>query len=249
VYHLNRDSRSENPDTHVTVYQSETMTSETETPTPVTLNPDIHVTRIQRTTNNSKPKAVAGAPGDGRHTQIREFIKAQFTEKAGFPIAPWDGRDAKALDRLLKANPNWPVDEFIRLIANRFESEVSPGDPAWEWLPKLQRYTVRLDRFNKPILDNSGFTEAMIGTDRGGKWTDAFDDYRPSRAQIRQHENDQKFNRVAADLHPELATMCPGCDQPVVEGVTENYPYCSALCRKRKTPASQSQLIIGEVRQ
>jgi hypothetical protein len=111
--------------------------------------------------SKNKPSAENEKPSaDPRHSPIREHIQTCFTEWTKLPTAPWNGRDAKALDNFLKANPSWEVETIKTLVTNRFDSEVNQADPAYTWLPQLQKYVYPLDKFGKPVKPR-GYAEGL----------------------------------------------------------------------------------------
>ena len=94
---------------------------------------------------------------DPRHTLLRDYISQGYHQCVQLEVAPpWNGRDGKALKKLLDDNPSWTVDFVRKLIKNKFYSD-EPVGPAWEWLPRLFRYAEGpLDRYGK--LRNSATT-------------------------------------------------------------------------------------------
>lgn len=109
----------------------------------------------KRKSQKPSAKSADEKTSDPRHLPIREQIKKCIEYATNLSPAPWDGRDAKALDRILTANPSWTADVFIGLIKNRFRSEDIPrGDPAYKWLFDLAKYANGpLDRFGKVPSD------------------------------------------------------------------------------------------------
>ena len=112
-------------------------------------------------TQQSKPSAEKRS-ADSRHFEIREHIKSEYTRCTGLDPAPWSGRDAKSLDNFLKANSQWTVEKIKELVGNRFDSEVNQADPAYTWLPQLQKFVFPLDNWGKPIRRGAPFSEGMI---------------------------------------------------------------------------------------
>jgi hypothetical protein len=115
--------------------------------------------RLNTKTVREKPSAET-ATADPRHSEIREHIQTCFIEWTKLPTAPWNGRDAKALDTFLKANPSWEVETIKTLVTNRFDSEVNQADPAYTWLPQLQKYALPLDRWGRPVKPQ-GYSEGL----------------------------------------------------------------------------------------
>jgi hypothetical protein len=117
--------------------------------------PYAHITRLTNntplTTKPSAPKKPSAAVDD-RHSAIRDHIQKRYTEAE--PLlnpAPWDGQDGKALNKLLKSNPGWTIEQITTLVDNRFLSlKGAVGDRAYLWLPKLSSYTEPLDEYGKP---------------------------------------------------------------------------------------------------
>jgi hypothetical protein len=117
--------------------------------------------RLDRPTHKQDLKPSAGKlSADTRHSEIRQHIKSRFTEWTGLNPAPWSGRDAKALDNFLKANSKWPVEKLKELVDNRFDSEENQADPAYKWIPQLQKYVYPLDKWGKPVKPR-GFSEGL----------------------------------------------------------------------------------------
>jgi hypothetical protein len=108
---------------------------------------------------NLKPSAEKPS-ADSRHSEIREHIKTRFTEWTGLDPAPWTARDAKALDNFLKANSQWTIEKIKELVDNRFDSEENQADPAYKWIPQLQKYVYPLDKWGKPVKPRA-FSEGM----------------------------------------------------------------------------------------
>lgn len=92
------------------------------------------------------------ADPDPRHAPIRaEIRRLYFAATDGLP-PPWTGRTAKKLDELLKANPSWPVDVWLRCVRNRFASEeLNLGEDPIRWIPRLPDYVRgRLNKYGHP---------------------------------------------------------------------------------------------------
>ena len=105
----------------------------------------------QRTTNN-KPSSSLRDDSDARHNPTRESIKQLHENK--FKIGcEWDGSEAKALSKLLNANPSWTTETVVGMARNRFDSEdVTPERPRG-WIPHLGKYGAGpLDRYGRQKL-------------------------------------------------------------------------------------------------
>jgi hypothetical protein len=89
---------------------------------------------------------------DIRHAPIRELIKKYHREV--FNVAcEWDGSEAKALDKLLRTNPTWTVEQISSMVWNRFASEIT-GERPRRYLANLGDYIATpLDRYGKPWRD------------------------------------------------------------------------------------------------
>lgn len=112
--------------------------------------------RCQVSGENPKPRTQNLAPNtssDSRHAPIRAEIRRLYMAATNPPLPPpWTGHHGRALDRLLKANPKWPVDVWIRCVRNRFASEdINLGEDPIRWIPRLPDYVRgRLNKFGKP---------------------------------------------------------------------------------------------------
>ena len=81
------------------------------------------------------------------HGIIREWIQRDYQSVNGISC-PWDGSEAKALTKMLKANPAWTSDEWRILVLNHFESEKANGERPRVWLPHISRWALGpLDKF------------------------------------------------------------------------------------------------------
>jgi hypothetical protein len=98
---------------------------------------------------------------DPRHNIVRERFKAlwlahaRMTAPPGSPApetAPWNGRDAGILSKLLTDNPSWTSKFLTYCLESYYFSEaINGGDPFHLIVPKLTRYSGGpLDRFNRP---------------------------------------------------------------------------------------------------
>jgi hypothetical protein len=96
-------------------------------------------------------KSLRGDSGipDPRHTPIRSLILRLHAEKFNVK-GQWDASEAKALSRLLSANPSWTEAELACMVRNHFASEgMTPQRPR-VWLPRLGDYAAGpLDRYGK----------------------------------------------------------------------------------------------------
>jgi len=83
---------------------------------------------------------------------------------------PWTGHHGRALDRLLKANPQWPVEVWLRCVRNRFASDqVNLAEDPIRWLADLPSFAAgRLDKFGKPKA--STMPEIYAMTHAGEGW-------------------------------------------------------------------------------
>lgn len=97
---------------------------------------------------------------DPRHSIVRERFKALWlahaamTGQRGSPApetAPWNGRDAGILSKLLTDNPSWTSKFLTYCLESYYFSEaINGGDPFHLIAPKLTRYSGGpLDRFNR----------------------------------------------------------------------------------------------------
>ena len=81
------------------------------------------------------------------HAEIREHIQQNYREVNGI-TCPWDGSEAKALDKMLKANPSWTVMQWLTMVRNYFDSEGINGQRPRVWLPQISKWAAGpLDKF------------------------------------------------------------------------------------------------------
>lgn len=99
---------------------------------------------------SSNPARVSNATAETRHTRVRQIIQGWYRDWAGVEC-PWDGSEAKNLDRMLKAWPNQPDQQFVTCLDNLARSDCVPrGDRPREWLGKLPKFVQGpLDQFWK----------------------------------------------------------------------------------------------------
>jgi len=107
---------------------------------------------------------------DARHAPIRAEIRRLYMAATSPPLPPpWTGYHGRALDRLLKANPQWPADVWIRCVRNRFASDFNLAEDPIRWIPRLPDYVRgRLNKFGKPKHSTSEEMYAM--THATGDW-------------------------------------------------------------------------------
>ena len=113
----------------------------------------------------SSAKALSGEDGshsvDPRHEPVRSLIQ-ELHLKTFRVKSQWDGSEAKALDRLLKANTSWSADVICTMVRNRFGSEGIKSSRPRQWIPTLDDYAAGpLDRFGKPkaASQHAGFSK------------------------------------------------------------------------------------------
>lgn len=100
---------------------------------------------------------------DPRHNLIRQSILELYAHNNPGLKCPWSGRTGTILKRILKQNPSWPVEAFIRCVDNRFASEgVNLSQAPDDWLDnhrsRLVNYArVPLDRFGAPKPKLAGY--------------------------------------------------------------------------------------------
>ena len=81
------------------------------------------------------------------HGRIREWIQRDYEAINGISC-PWDGSEAAALTKMLKANPSWTPDEWRVMVLNHFESEKANGERPRVWLPHISKWALGpLDKF------------------------------------------------------------------------------------------------------
>jgi hypothetical protein len=100
------------------------------------------------------------------HSRVREYAQAVYQKRFGSPCS-WDGSEASALTKVIKANPSWIFTTFQRLIDNRYASDGVNGQRPRSWLPHLPDYMAGpLDRFGK--VKSSTPTTTSVGPLTGG---------------------------------------------------------------------------------
>jgi hypothetical protein len=99
---------------------------------------------------------------DPRFSPFRAEIFTHWPAHLGEP--PWDASDAKALSRLLAANPNLTVEGFKRLLRNRGESEgVNLTQRPRAWLERVTDYAMGpLNQYNKPTSKPMPVRQSML---------------------------------------------------------------------------------------
>lgn len=114
-----------------------------------------------------------------RHSRITEMIKTAYRENNRIDC-PWDGSEAKQLQGLLKATPNWGDQQIAQCLVNFFLSDfVPPGTRPREWIQKLPKYLQRPltkeaghgnkgDERDRRILERTRAAEAEFGGFSGG---------------------------------------------------------------------------------
>jgi hypothetical protein len=136
---------------------SSSSTSSSDTTTPVSTSSQADAPELQT------------GEKDPRHAPIRELIQRLHFEK--FKIqAEWNGSEAKALNRLLSANPHWTMNQISAMVRNRFDSESIPSERPRKWLPDLSAYAAGpLDRFGRlqGFRPKRRDTDAAVGTRPG----------------------------------------------------------------------------------
>lgn len=103
---------------------------------------------------------------DARHVPVREFVKESYRRR--YPVeCTWDGSEAKALDRVLKANPGWTVEQMKGMVENAFLSDDMNGQRPRVLLGSLSRYAGGpLDRFGKEQVAGGSNGRGQEGTRR-----------------------------------------------------------------------------------
>jgi hypothetical protein len=81
-----------------------------------------------------KPKAEnPKPPPDPKHVPLREAFKCYYQNAVGHP-APWDGQEAAALKKFLKANPTITPQDWDTILSNRAASSVTHAYPLSKWI-------------------------------------------------------------------------------------------------------------------
>lgn len=116
----------------------------------------------------SRDKHVA----DPRHVEFREIVR-QYWDHRNAPLEmPWDGSDAKALSRLLNANPTLDIAAFKQLLQERNKSQVNHAERPRAWLESVTNYARgALNTFNRPMemsqnVDFAGKTKSSVDSAR-----------------------------------------------------------------------------------
>jgi len=84
--------------------------------------------------------------------RIVDAISDEYQRANGVPC-PWGNKLAfRRLDELVRGNPKWTADDWIRCVRNRFASEdISPAEAPEAFVRFLPRYVAGpLDRFHLP---------------------------------------------------------------------------------------------------
>jgi hypothetical protein len=93
---------------------------------------------------------------DPRHSAIRARIAERYAEANDALPLPWTGRTGFILSKILKSNPSWPLEAFLRCVDNRFASDnVNVSADPISWLHGPKEYLVGyakapLDAYGKP---------------------------------------------------------------------------------------------------
>jgi hypothetical protein len=125
-------------------------------------NKEVPVTTQDRLEPSASAVPDSKESPDPRHSIVRERFKvlwlahAQKTATADRPApktAPWNGRDAGILSKLLTDNPSWSSKFLTFCLESYFQSEgITGGDPFWAVVPRLTRYSSGpIDSFKKPL--------------------------------------------------------------------------------------------------
>lgn len=104
-----------------------------------------------------KSRSSKGKPSraeDERFTPFRESFERYYLRQAGF-AAPWDGREASALSKFLKANPTLAHDQWRRILWNRAESpNLAHAVRMSAWIERAPAWlNGTADEWGKPITN------------------------------------------------------------------------------------------------
>ena len=95
------------------------------------------------------------------HGLIRSWIQRDYESVNGISC-PWDGSEAAALTKMLKANQSWTPDEWRVMILNYFESEKVNGTRPRVWLPQISKWALGpLDKFGNVKRDRPAHREEV----------------------------------------------------------------------------------------
>ncbi len=94
---------------------------------------------------------------NGFHGAVRKHIQDCHREVNHIPC-PWDGSEAKALDRMLKTNPSWDELMWLTMVSNHFQSEGCNGERPRVWLPHISKWA-------RGPLDRFGHTQKVFKSD------------------------------------------------------------------------------------
>lgn len=87
---------------------------------------------------------------DPRHITFRAAVKDHWRALVGVD-APWDGSEGKALASMLRAMPNFTLEQFNQCLKNRALSDVQPSDRPRKWLECVTDYlSGPKDAYGKP---------------------------------------------------------------------------------------------------
>ena len=85
-----------------------------------------------------------------KHSAIRIHILQSYFDLNQIKC-PWDGSEGRCLDKIIKGNPSWSLEDFRKMITNYFTSEGVNGDRPRKWMPNVSRYARGpLDKFGHP---------------------------------------------------------------------------------------------------
>jgi hypothetical protein len=138
-------------------------------PTPVVVAPattdglgNKETVQVAQNENREEQPSPPGGEVDPRHASLRtEIQKRWLRANPGKPAAPWNGRTASTLKRLLIDNPAWKTEQLEQCINNRFASEMNHAEDPVFWIPRLLSYASGpLDQFNKPKGIRNGNNKA-----------------------------------------------------------------------------------------
>jgi hypothetical protein len=126
-------------------------------------NADVTPSEAETEANTEKPsrkragKETKTALAKSRHDEFKAIIKEYWDSKNKDVQMPWDGREGKHLEMLLRAIPNMTAEQFRGFLRNRYKSEVNHSERASQWIDWVTSYAAGpIDRFGKTIHNGNG---------------------------------------------------------------------------------------------
>lgn len=108
-----------------------------------------------------KPSPKAKPPVDARFSEFKDLF-FQYYDFKNNVTAPWDGREGKAMQTWLAANPERTLEEWKRILRNRTKSSIGHSKRLSAWIEIANSWLNGLaDEWGKPPT-NGGKTNGKI---------------------------------------------------------------------------------------